>query len=101
MKEDGIIPIKTENDNAAMPMVSPRSQSKLSQHYASTRSNDEKVVLGWDNINYSLLVKDTKTSKPFATKYKEKKILLDINGTVESGQLMSIMGASGKFIIDL
>lgn len=97
MKEDSVIPIKTTDGNeSSSSSLSPRGKSKLSQHYASTRSNDEKVVLGWQNISYSLLVKDTKTSTPFATRYKEKKILIDINGKVESGQLMSIMGASGS-----
>lgn len=75
--------------------ISPRIQSKLSKHYASTRGTDSHLQLVWEDINYSLLIKDHKTSKPFATKYKEKKILQNISGQVESGQLLAILGPTG------
>ena len=77
---------------AVMPIsspstLSPRSQSKLSQHFQSTRGYDDNMTIVWENIDYSLLVKDQKTSKPFAAKFKEKNILRNISGSVQSGML--------------
>lgn len=61
----------------------------------SQRSKDEKVVLTWENLSFITLVKDLEKSRPFNSAYKSKKILDNLQGRAESGELLAILGPSG------
>lgn len=53
------------------------------------------VVMTWQDIEYSVLVKDPKASKIFRPVMKKKQILSPMSGSAESGQLLAIMGPTG------
>ena len=70
--------------------------SKLAAHYASTRSKDEHVTIEWDNIEYEVVTKDSKKSTFMKSATKNNKILKNVSGRAESGQLLAIMGPTGE-----
>ena len=56
-----------------------------------------KVVLEWDHIYYSMRVKDSsRANSMFSTPHKNNFILQNLRGRAESGQLLAIMGPTGK-----
>lgn len=69
--------------------------SRLQNHYSQSRQRDENFLIEWENIEYSLVVTDSKNSKFLRKSYEEKKILKSLNGSAESGQLLAIMGPTG------
>jgi energy-coupling factor transporter ATP-binding protein EcfA2 len=69
--------------------------SKLTAHYAATRSKDEHVTIEWDNIEYAVITKDSKNSTFMKTASKNNRILRNLSGRAESGQLIAIMGPTG------
>ena len=71
------------------------SPSRLSKHYSQSRAGHEKILMTWSDIEYSILVKDPKASKPFHTVMKSKTIISSMNGSAESGELLAIMGPTG------
>ena len=73
-------------------MESAKTNTLKAFHAVSARSADEKVLLQWTDIKYSMLVKDAKKSKFMAPAYTEKHILKGITGYAISGQLLAIMG---------
>jgi ABC-type transport system involved in cytochrome bd biosynthesis fused ATPase/permease subunit len=76
-------------------MSSGRAPSQLSAHFSSSRKGDGALELEWEDIRFSMMVKDPKKSKPLKTVYKEKQILRGVSGRVASGQLLAIMGPTG------
>ena len=79
----------------AVELTRPNS-SNLQNHYAKSRQHDEKVVIEWENLEYSIVQPDAKKSTILKKVYEEKKILKNLNGRAESGQLLAIMGPTGK-----
>jgi ABC-type multidrug transport system ATPase subunit len=61
----------------------------------SNRTFEQKVVLEWENINYSCSTKDDSKSSIFNNIQKERKILDNISGRAESGDLLAILGPTG------
>lgn len=78
-------------------MNAVKSVSKLAEHYASTRSKDEHVTIEWDNLEYSVLTKDSKNSTFMKGVMKNNRILKNVSGRAESGQLLAIMGPTGTY----
>lgn len=77
-----------------------REKSKLFAHYSRSRSEHEKICLEWKDLNYSILAKDAVKSSIIAPVYKNKRILRSLNGKVQSGELLAIMGPTGtRFIV--
>jgi ATP-binding cassette subfamily G (WHITE) protein 2 len=70
-------------------------RSKLQRYYSKSRHDGNKVRIVWKDINYSILAKDPKKSTFIKPVYTNKRILQDINGQVESGTLLAIMGPTG------
>ena len=73
--------------------VSPRGKSKLQETFGSSRSKDEHITVEWTNINYSVITKDSK--KDSKSGVKNNRILRNVSGRAESGQLLAIMGPTG------
>lgn len=88
MKDDDVM------DPIANPALSPRAKSRLQESFASSRSKDEHITIEWSNLNYSVITKDSK--KGSKTGLKNNRILRDVNGRAESGQLLAIMGPTGS-----
>ena len=70
--------------------------SLMSAHFAGSREKGEKISLRWDDIRYSVFVKDPARSRPLRAVYKEKAVLGGVSGEAHSGQFLSIMGPSGS-----
>ena len=64
------------------------------QSFLSSKHQDD-ITIEWKNINYGILVKDVKNSKPFRTVYKNRKIVNNVSGKAKSGELLAIMGPTG------
>ena len=73
--------------------VSPRGKSKLQENFGLSRSKDEHITVEWTNINYSVITNDSK--KGSKSGKKNNRILRDVSGRAESGQLLAIMGPTG------
>ena len=73
------------------------------QFYTSNMENPQphldrlqkKITFEWSNINLKIVTKDPKASTFLKPQYKTNLILNNINGKLESGQLLAIMGHSG------
>lgn len=78
-------------------MNAVKQMSKLAEHYASTRSKDEHVTIEWENLEYAVLTKDSKNSTFLKGAVKTNRILCNVSGRAESGQLLAIMGPTGKY----
>jgi ABC-type multidrug transport system fused ATPase/permease subunit len=63
----------------------------------SQNSKSERISLVWENINLSVTVKDQSKSSFFNPAYKNKQILDNVSGKAFSGDLVAIMGPTGKF----
>jgi ABC-type multidrug transport system ATPase subunit len=63
--------------------------SALSKYF--NNNDHEKVSLLWDNISYNILVPDENNSKIM----KARKILQNLKGKAESGDLLAILGPTG------
>lgn len=61
----------------------------------SSRHADEKVYLKWENLTFETVVKDAEKSTLLKPVYKTKKILKELSGGAESGQLLAILGPTG------
>ena len=61
------------------------------QSFLSSKHQDG-ITIEWKSINYGILVKDVKNSKPFRTVYKNRKIVDNVSGKAKSGELLAIMG---------
>ena len=70
--------------------------SALSAHYATTRTKDEHITIEWENLYYSVLTKDSKKSTAYKSAIKNNRILKNVCGRAESGQLLAIMGPTGS-----
>lgn len=70
--------------------------SALSAHYATTRTKDEHITIEWENLHYSVLTKDSKKSTAYKSSIKNNRILKNVCGRAESGQLLAIMGPTGS-----
>lgn len=79
--------------DAKMP-PSPSTKKSIS-HFASSRDKDESVNIVWQDLEYSILVKDAPNSTMYNTAYKTKRILQSCSGTAKSGELLAIMGPTG------
>jgi len=66
---------------------------------ASRRSAEEKVVLEWNAISYSVFLKDPNKSTFMKPVYTDKLILKGLDGRARSGELLAIMGPTGIRII--
>jgi ABC-type multidrug transport system ATPase subunit len=78
------------NPELGQASLSPRSRSRLQEHFASSRSKDEHITMEWEDINFSVITKDSRRGGT-----KNNKILKNVNGRAESGQLLAIMGPTG------
>lgn len=72
-----------------------REQSELYRHYSESFNKTEKITLTWNNLSYSILIKDKTNSSIINTKYKNKIILRNISGRATSGEMLAIMGPTG------
>lgn len=79
------------------PVPYNREASKLFAHFAQSRKENEKICIEWSDLHYSILTKDAAKSSFFAPVYKNKTILRSMHGKVASGELLAIMGPTGKF----
>ena len=71
--------------------LSPRKSNRLFEHYAKSRNDQEKglivfdfyisdvfklkVSIVWENVDYNVILKDPKLSKPLQSVYKIKRVL--------------------------
>ena len=58
----------------------------------SNRSIEDKIILQWSDIKYSIFFKDKRKSSILHTTYSEKFILKGLCGEAETGQILAIMG---------
>jgi hypothetical protein len=72
-----------------------RDVFRLQTYYSKSRRINEKVVLTWTDLNYSVKEKDGKKSTMFSPSYRIKDIVKSAHGTAESGDLLALMGPSG------
>jgi ABC-type multidrug transport system ATPase subunit len=70
--------------------------SRLQKHYQNSHKNDHHVAFRWKDLKYSIYQRNTQTSTLLQTNYTEKCILNNLNGVVESKQLVAILGPTGK-----
>lgn len=56
--------------------------SRLQKHFSSSRINDNKIFMKWEDINYTIREKDSKASKFLKPVYKEKRLLKSISGII-------------------
>jgi len=68
--------------------LSPRTKSRLQETFAKSRSSDEHITLEWANVNYHVITADSK--KGSKSGKKNNRILRDVSGRAESGQLVSL-----------
>ncbi len=80
------------------PVSYNREQSKLFEHFSKSRGDNEKICMEWSDLHYSILTKDAAKSSFFVPVYKNKTILRSMHGKVTSGELLAIMGPTGKFL---
>jgi ABC-type multidrug transport system ATPase subunit len=73
----------------------PQTHSKLASHYAQTRTKEEHVTIEWSNVEYSVITKDSTKSTFMKNFTKNNRILKNVSGRAESGQLLAIMGPTG------
>lgn len=57
----------------------------------SSRRKEDRIVLTWENLSYEIAKKSTTATNG----YEVKKILTNVNGRAESGQLLAILGPTG------
>jgi ABC-type multidrug transport system ATPase subunit len=76
-------------------ITSPLHNSKFSEHYATTRSKEGLITIEWENIEYAVVSKSPKKSIFNKDEYSNKRILKNVKGRAESGQLLAIMGPTG------
>lgn len=76
-----------------LPIVVATPVDSTSLLYQSKKN--EKVILQWKDLNYSILQKDAKKSSFLKPHIFDKKILKNISGEAQSGQLLAIMGPTG------
>jgi CRISPR/Cas system-associated endonuclease/helicase Cas3 len=99
--------------------------SELSKYFSKTRNKDQIIDLEWNNIDFSIIVKNKKVDKiskknrsleiiesqenhenskvsneifypsVLDAKYKKRNILKNVSGKISSGQLLAIMGPTG------
>ena len=74
----------------------PLAISAMSIKRVSRRSADECCNLEWSSITYSTFSKDPVRSTFLKPVYNEKVILKSLNGQAKTGQLLAIMGPTGK-----
>jgi ABC-type multidrug transport system ATPase subunit len=84
---------KMEEKNCEEAM--PQNHSKLTSHYAHTRGKEEHVTIEWSNVEYSVMTKDSTKSTYMKNATKNNRILKNVSGRAESGQLLAIMGPTG------
>ena len=78
-----------------------RESSKLFEHYSKSRKDNEKITIEWKDLNYSMLAKDVVKSTIIAPVYRNKRILRSMQGKVSSGELLAIMGPTGRCVVCL
>ncbi len=82
----------TTNHNA--PPVST-DKTSFSKHF-SKNENESRITLVWENIHLYVLSKDPLKSKFLRPAYKNKHILNGVSGKATSGELLAIMGPTGR-----
>lgn len=121
--------ISTINDYVEMIIKNESNElkkiSELSKYFSNTRKKDQIIDLEWNNIDFSIIVKNKKVEKiirknktleiiesqenhenskvsndildpsVFDAKYKKRNILKNVSGKISSGQLLAIMGPTG------
>ncbi len=70
-------------------------KSSFSKHF-SKNENESRITLVWENIHLYVLSKDPLKSKFLRPVYKNKHILNGISGKATSGELLAIMGPTGR-----
>ena len=68
----------------------PVKDKGLDEYYRKSGRASHAVKLEWKNISYNIAIKD-----PITGKYMDKKVLDNVSGHAESGQLLAILGPSG------
>ena len=86
---DAVVP-SAANDDLKEPPV-----SAVEEYYRNSRSSSERLELEWNDIEFSVHVKDGKSSTIGNTVYQERKILNKCSGKTESGRMLAIMGPTG------
>ena len=72
------------------------------QDLAWKNKNNKLVQLTWENIEIVAHPPSGKCAKRNKNALKEPKVIIDgVSGTVKPGQFVAIIGASGKFKLDL
>jgi ABC-type multidrug transport system fused ATPase/permease subunit len=74
-----------------------KPQSKLAAHYSTSRTKDEHLTIEWEDLEYSVITKDSKKSSFMKSVTKNNYILKNVAGRAESGQLLAIMGPTGAY----
>jgi len=69
---------------------------RLQTYYSKSREINEKVVLKWTDLNYSIREKDGEKSTIFSPFFKVKDVVKCVHGKAQSGDLLAIMGPSGN-----
>lgn len=75
------------------PPLSPKKS--FSEALSTTNRKIERISLLWENIDFTMRVKDTNNSKFLRPVYKNKRILRSLYGKASSGELLAIMGPTG------
>jgi hypothetical protein len=80
--------------------------TSFSQHFiahgngqqAEGGSNSRAISLVWKDIDLYVLTKDSAQSQFLRPAFKNKHILKGISGKATNGELLAIMGPTGKFL---
>ena len=63
----------------------------------SSRKGDETVAITWKDIQFETLLKDPARSTILKKVYKKKTVLNGLSGKAKSGELLAILGPTGKW----
>lgn len=72
------------------------SQPSPFSRHLSSKHKSGRISLVWENVSLSVLTKDSFKSTAFKKVFKNKQILRSLHGKAVSGELLAIMGPTGK-----
>ena len=75
-------------DDSNSKTGSSGTRKEIQHFYSHSRSANEKIIIEWKDVEFSMLTPDKVNSSLFKQVYIEKKILKGVSGNVQSGELL-------------
>lgn len=83
------------NFNSGNALVAPHMPPSVPQRNAAPSTSRKKIQLTFENVQISAIPKQKRCGKKGQPQVKPKTILNDVSGTIQPGQFLAIIGASG------